>query len=451
MNKEKLSSSLLRAGAFLMGLFSTMPIVGIVVRGRDISFFKLLFAAAILILGYGFLKKRRISFGRRISLLNVWLVIGLVGCVCGMVFLRGERAEFGLAARSYIPKVFLLLAFSVLWSSSDRADSFCETVLRGFLWGCALNCLWATIDAVDFYVTGKSLHNMVFFGYSSRHGIEYNTMSLIYNGTIRSGGFNSDPAQLGFVAPVLFGYGLSRRHVLPVALAVSGIAASASTTGLVTAAILCILLIRKRDARPLRERFSKLQLAELLTFCALLALLLVWQGQRIFALALNMISRFASRIQSEYLNNSGPDIRVRYVLQALGAMKAVLPFMLFGSGFGTASMGYVLTPAVIAVIGPGHDFAYDMENTYLAYFFDTGVIGLLVFLVMMGSLFVCYRKKFAERESVFSDSVYVAVCAIALSMLFYHYILFAPQMLIMTLALSRLDAERSDADRPENG
>ena len=426
--------------AFLLGLFSTMPIVGVVVMGRDISFFKILFAAAVCYFGLRLLRTKKLSFGKNISLLNIWLVIGLVGCVCGALFLRGGRAEFGLAARSYIPKVLLLLIFSLVWSSDREADGLAETVICGFLWGCALNCLWATVDAVGYYVTGKSLHNLVFMGYSTRNGIDYNTMSLIYNGMIRSGGFNSDPAQLGFVAPVLFGYGLSRKHIFPAFLGLCGIAASASTTGLVTAAVLCLLLIRKRESKPFFECFTRLQRIELYAFLAGTAFVLLWQGDRLISLAGNMLSRFFSRIRSEYLEYPGPDIRIRYVLQAFGAMRAVLPFMLFGSGFGTASLGYVITPEVIAVIGSGHDFAYDMENTYLAYFFDTGIVGLAVFLMMMAVLLIRYRKRYASRESVFSDCVYLTVCAILLSMLFYHYILFAPQMLVITIALSRLDA-----------
>lgn len=438
LNRGSIPELVFRIAAFLLGLFSTMPIVGIVVKGRDISFFKIFFAAWVVVLGLRLLRTRRFALLKRNRLLNLWLLIGLIGCVSGALFLRGEVAEFGQAALSYIPKVALLLLFSLVWSVDEKADACAEIVVKGFLWGCALNCMWASIDAFGFYITGKSLHNTVFYGYSTRHGIDYNTMSLIYKGTIRAGGFNSDPAQLGFVAPVLFGYGISRKHILPMALAVCGIAASASTTGLVTAGILFFLLMRKRDPRPLKDKLSRLQIAELLVFCVGVGVLLLWQGERILALAGNMIARFVSRIQSEYLNNGGPDIRVRYVLQAFGAMRAVLPFMLFGSGFGTASLGYVITPEVMAVIGPGHDFAYDMENTYLAYFFDTGILGLAVFLLLMAFLWMRYRKQYAERESAFSDYIYVTLSSILLSMLFYHYILFAPQMLVITLALSRL-------------
>ena len=179
--------------------------------------------------------------------------------------------------------------------------------------------------------------------------------------------------------------------------------------------------------------------------CALIALVLLLQGDRILPLAQDILHRFAARIQSSYLNNNGPDIRVRYVLQAPFAMRAVLPFMLFGSGFGTASLGYATTPEVLAVIGQSHDFAYDMENTFLAYIFDTGVAGFALYLITMGTLLFAYRKKYAARESAFAQSVYITVCVSLLSMLFYHYILFAPQMMIFTIALSRLDREAEAA------
>ncbi len=433
------------AAALLLGLFSTMPVLGVVVRDRDVSFYRILFALALLFLGICFLMKPRLKLGKKSLWLELWLFVGLIGCVCGMLFLNGPRAEWGQAARSYIPKVILLLAFCFLWQANEEADPLAEWIMRGFLLGCALNCLWATIDAVGFYATGKSLNNILFYNYCVRNDIREHTLSLIFHGSIRSGGFNSDPAQLGFVAPVLFGYGLARKKPLPVFLSICGIAASASTTGLVSAVLLLVFLLRPRSKDGTQNKFSKADRWMLAILCALIALVLLLQGDRILPLAQDILHRFAARIQSSYLNNNGPDIRVRYVLQAPFAMRAVLPFMLFGSGFGTASLGYATTPEVLAVIGQSHDFAYDMENTFLAYIFDTGVVGFALYLITMGTLLFAYRKKYAARESAFAQSVYITVCVSLLSMLFYHYILFAPQMMIFTIALSRLDREAEAA------
>lgn len=434
--KNRIPQGILSCLAFLLGLFSTMPILGVVIAGRDVSFYRILFVLCVAWYGVELLRKRKLGAGRNIRLMELWLLVGLVGCLSGRLFLKGEWAPFGAAAGSYIPKVGLLLVFCVVWSSSEEADALCEKLMHGFLLGCALNCLWASIDAVGYYLKGVSVSNVLFYDYAVRNGVREHTVSLIFHGTIRSGGFNYDPAQLGFLAPVLFGCGLSRRKLLPLLLSLAGIAASASTTGLVAAALICLLAFRRGG-----KLFDRRSLAELGVFAVLLAALLILRGDRILPLASDMLRRFSDRIRHYYLNDSGPDIRVRYVLQMFGAMRAVLPFLLFGSGFGTASLGYVKTPEVLAVIGPGHAFPYDMENTFLAYFFDTGLVGFALFIALLLILFLRWRKKYAERESAFADSVYITICATALSMLFYHYILFAPQMLVLTVALSRLDRE----------
>ncbi len=40
----------------------------------------------------------------------------------------------------------------------------------------------------------------------------------------------------------------------------------------------------------------------------------------------------------------------------------------------------LVASAIISQIGTTHYFPYDMENSYLAYIFDIGIIGFLLFL-----------------------------------------------------------------------
>ena len=150
-------------------------------------------------------------------------------------------------------------------------------------------------------------------------------------------------------------------------------------------------------------------------------------------------SRFADRLSDVYLNAKSQDIRWDYIRFAPRAVIQVLPFMLLGSGFGTASLGYVKDSYILSRIGTIHNFPYDMENTYLAYLFDTGIAGFLVFIAMLRIIIRHYKKIDANDE--FSIVVWCMICSSLFSMAFYHYVLFGPQMLMLTIALSKIDSE----------
>ena len=141
-----------------------------------------------------------------------------------------------------------------------------------------------------------------------------------------------------------------------------------------------------------------------------------------------------------YLSETDYNIRWKYIKYAPRAAIQVLPFMLLGSGFGTASLGYAKDSYILSKIGYVHNFAYDLENTYLSYLFDTGIVGFILYLSILKVLVTNYRSaNINERSDEFPIVIWCLVCSSLFSMAFYHYILFGPQMLMITIALSQID------------
>ena len=418
-----------------------MPMVGIPVAGRDFSVYRIALLAALGYFGLMTLKNDRIKCGKQLSKLILWLALAALACLIGALFLRGQVVEWGAAAKSNLPKVLILLVFALLWGSSGEARRSAPSAAAGFLLGCTLNCLWAAIDAGCYYLLGFSLHNRVFAGYIARNGLRYGMASLILRGMIRAGGFNYDPAHLGFLAPVLTGYAIKKKKYWLLLIAVAGIAASASTTGLICSLLCALMMGEGRRSIRIKTSASGTKLFAALLLVPLVLGALVAVRGRAIPMIQSVFSSFFERINTFYVDSDRDNVRFQYVLYSFPAMLAALPFLLLGTGIGTASYGYAMSPLVVQAMGDRVCSAYDMENTYLAYLFDTGLLGVAVYLVMLWTLFRAYRRRCRERNTAFDAAVYATVCAAGFTMLFYHYILYAPQLLMFTAGLSWLDEE----------
>ena len=431
--------------SFMLGLTSTMPIVGIHLGTRDISLYRIIFVLVIFCWGINTLQKG-FYLGVESKKYLLWLAEALLASICGFIFLSQSEAAWSSMAASYMAKVFSFIIFVVLWNSQENAKEFNSVVLKGFFCGCMLNCIWAIIDAGGFYLFGKSINNIVFAGYIARNGIRHNMLSLIIypSGQIRAGGFNGDPAHLGFIAPIVAGYSVLKKKYWILLIAVGAILASASTTALVTSVITIILVIIRNylNGNGNGKISTKILLRNMLLIFVLLAIVLV-NGNRLYNVVESAFSRFADRIGEVYLNQSHTDIRWDYIRFVPLAVTHVLPFIFLGTGFGTASLGYVRDFEILSVLGNANNIPYDMENTYIAYLFDTGLIGFAIFIFILLGLFRFYIKKGDENEEI-NGIIWCSFCAMTFSMLFYHYILFAPQMLLLTIAASNIDIMRRE-------
>ncbi len=428
--------------AYAMGLLSTMPIVGLHIGSRDISFFRIIYIISILWMTVDcILQNKIIFFPKSRKWLDLWLAEAVFACVFGTVLLSGSEPEWAAAARSFIPKVLILLVFSVLWGSAGKWNRYNDRLMKGLLAGCVINCIWAVIDAAGFYLMGVSVNNIVFSGYIARNDIRFGMLSLIQGGMIRSGGFNSDPAQLGFLAPIVAGYGVAKKKPLILLIGIGAVVAGASTTALAGTVIVVFVfcLFKKEYHTDLRLRtIIFIGLAAVVAGAALFVF------RRQIGSLLNMAySKFFGRINDVYADSSGlnENARINYIRGLPGAMLHVLPFLLCGSGIGTASLGYSRSEYAHLLLGDRVDSPYDMENTYIAYLLDTGIVGLILILLVLFILCWNYRRRSKWDRTDFDIIVFASVLTVVICFMFYHYILFAPQMLLLTAALVELDKD----------
>ena len=266
---------------------------------------------------------------------------------------------------------------------------------------------------------------------------------------IRASGFNYDPAQLGFIVPVITSYAVIKRKYWLLVLAFGGIIASASTTALV-----CSMLVLVVNLAVKKERIKINRKTIIIGFAVLIiaGLILSRFGETLFRLTSSAITKMTTRLNTTYLDNDTLDIRWDYLIMAPKAFLNLGIFMLTGLGFGTASYGYVIDNSILNKIGSVHNFAYDLENTYICYLMDTGIIGFFVFILLLYRAYVFYKRAASASYANNNDVlIYCGIEASVFSMLFYHYILFAPQMLILIVALSNMDLAGLDNDALKKG
>ncbi len=430
----------------LLGVFSTTPIITIPIGPIDIQVFRVLFYGTIIYMAINAIHYGYIRIGRYILKLDYWLVLALFSCIIGGIVFTGSYSTFSMTALSYLPKVTAFLVFSIIWATQkpDKAIKNSEAVIKGIMIGCTLNLIWASIDAAGFYITGKSINNILFSGYIARHNIRYQMLSLIdyRTGLFRAAGFNSDPAQIGFVAPIIVYYGFHERDIRYVGLATLGIIASASTTALVSSLIIAFIYIVQ--TKNLRYKLTPTKIYRFISISFLLLIVVFIYDDRIIAVISRAITRFLGRLSSSQFRSISANKRVTYILYVPVALFHIGIMGLIGTGFGTSSYGYIVDDTVLGIIGTGNSFPYDPENTYIAYLLDTGIIGFCIFMHVMVTLIKHYKSCINGSPSKTEIAEYACVLSTALSMMFYHYILFTPQMLILIIGLTMVDSNNSN-------
>lgn len=434
----------------LMGIFSTMPIITIPLGSRDISLFSILIFLVVFILAFSTIAKRngKLYINAGLRPLNSWLIWGMFSCLCGVVFFSIiGNPEFTNASKSSIFKLLIFLIFSLLWGSQDDLEKCNTTLSRGLLIGCVANAGWAFWDAIGYYITGKSITNIVFAGYIVRNGIRHESISLTYSaiGLIRSAGFNYDPAHIGFIAPLLVGYGLYNKKLAYVLLGAASIIASASTTALVCSVFVTILFMPYFLKN--KKKLNKTEAVWMMIGMIVIIGIIVFFISRFGDTLQYAIGKMEERVGNLYLNNNVSDIRFQYLKFFPKAFLNLGVLMLTGTGFGTASYGYACDSTITSAIGQNINFAFDMENTYLAYALDTGIIGVVLIMMIVKRLL----KYLRDNGSIYAQGsnksfIKCGVVAMMLSMLFYHYTLYAPQMLIIIVGLSSISRNKNTSE-----
>ncbi len=418
----------------LCAVFSTMPIVAVPIMGHTISLFTILLFIFIAINMPMFFSGRntKLCSNKSEKLLLIWLLWGIFSGVCGMLYYSIIGSEtFASSAISQIPKIIMYIMMVVIIYNS-KLDK--RRILKGLIIGCVINLIWAVIDAMFFYLSGISITNVMFKQFIVSNNVRFGQISIILNGGgIRSAGLNTDPANIGFFAPIVFYYALKKDNKILAILALLSELASMSTTSLVCTAIITVIYLVDGKKEKKRKRISLKSLGLIVISIILVAVFTA----RYMDVIVEQVDRFFTRVNTIYVEGMSDNNRVNYIKNLPTALKNENLRVITGTGYLTASHGYINTD--IDVYGP-----YDMENRYLANLFDLGVFGSAVFFYM---LYVIYKR---GKRQLYEDKEYLNIFkgiffSLIISCMFYQYPLYTVHILFF-VSIASLEADNKKTD-----
>ncbi len=222
-------------------------------------------------------------------------------------------------------------------------------------------------------------------------------------------------------------YDLVSGKYIYILLALGAISASLSTTAFVCC-IACLLLyicISCKRKLILQFRFT----GKMLCFFGgslLICLYLLFQYGNYIIIG---IDNLFSRINDVHIHSGYENIRLLYILYAPQAMLEQGIKMFTGTGFMTASEGFIKLGSDFGF--PLKNYPFDMENTYLAYLFDFGFLGFYLYASYLFFTAKNLLKVFKfESNTQIVQIAFSGFFATIFSSFFYHYTLFACQILI---------------------
>lgn len=169
------------------------------------------------------------------------MLISIASSLFGFFYFSTDSFEWQLAALSHIPKMIIYTLLFYLLKKQVNTTMYVRLIAVGILWGAILNLIWALFDAAIYYSNGYSITNELFSGYINALDVRYGMISLTIGGTIRSCGLNIDPANIGFLAPLLASYALKSRKYYLFLLSFISIFTSLSHTAFVGILLVSIL------------------------------------------------------------------------------------------------------------------------------------------------------------------------------------------------------------------
>lgn len=419
------------------GILGTMPIVEFDFGGRYISGFRVFLLLVLIML---FLENRFAICLKTSLYLVIWLIIGLASCIAGYITFIGMR-EWQLASISNFVKIVVYLLLVILWAGQKDIDKSNYFLGMGLFIGSVANIAWAIVDAMGFYAVGYSISNTLFRGYIERHNIQYGVVSLIYpTGMIRSAGFNYDPAHLGFIIPFVFGIAVQQKKYLLLILCGLGMIASASTTSVV-----CSIFVFFTIRKGVFENKNVNSKDVFVILGGIVGCVIVGANSQTRRLVESALHLFTNRVSSVYMNSNIENVRLNYLKYIPQVISDNLSKLLVGTGYGTASYGYVTNKLIRAKMQLDI-FPYDMENTYIAYLLDTGIVGFTIFILLIAKIgkWAWHNRK---NEKMIKNIICCGIYASLFSMVFYHYILFVPQILLLLIAVTNIDSENMSQKR----
>lgn len=416
----------------LLGLFSTSPVLGVKMPwGAYMTFYNIFLPVVFIELSLSKHIKRKCN--NLVVKYIIWAAIGLLSCGFGYLYFWGEPA-WQRNALFYVPYVVVYLLIFLLMFYNKDALKKSTYLVRGLYLGFLINIIVAIIDSGIYYAFGYSLTNTLFADFIAAYRANStNAIALATEEGIRSSGLNVDPSDIGMFAIILTIFALYKRKYILIILALIGCLASISIVGLAGIVIAILIHIRLLKISP-----------RVILGVTLSLIILVLLASKLPIIE-TMRSATMARIEmKEGTYDDKDNKRAQYWIKFLPAVAKSPTALLIGNGYYTASYAYRKVGCNFAY------FPYDPEQTYFAYYFDLGLIGFVIMLMMYWQTY----KKLKKRYLLSTTNEYLCPIAgiegIAIAFLGYHYTVYSVVMLMTMCAI--VQASKSNTlDRVTNG
>lgn len=350
----------------------------------------------------------------------LWMFFGLFSSLYGILYFM-EYDEFMLASLDSLIKIIVYLIYFYLLTINSDSQSRIKYLMCGLKFGILLNLLWCIADAAMYYTTNVSLTNTVFQRYIQVTDMRLGMASITDGFTIRSVGLNNDPATVGLFAIIAAAYSFLIKKPLILILAVFASFACVSFTAIV--GIVVVTLYYTLFAQKTFKK--KLSLIFLIFFLSIVGFLFLYYSESDIAVSIRTALELKAAAKVDGADST--EIREFYIRNFFSAVGEIPESIFIGTGFNTSSFSYfTLGLGKYEVFRP-----FDMENTYIATFFDIGAVGLFFFISFFVSLFNFSKKMMNKNKKDDMSRIMNATAMGALiAFLFYHYTLYSVLMYV---------------------
>ncbi|MDE7412472.1 MAG: O-antigen ligase family protein [Muribaculaceae bacterium] len=417
---------------FSLGLSGTAPLLAIVIGGMILSLSTI---ASLCVFGDLFLGKKiertNIWKYRLTKYFLYWMGISLLSSFFGLVFFSFIDEQFAFTPLKFIPKILLYLLMLYLLSKQEKSEFRISWLIKGVMFGVWLNIIWSICDAALFYTSGESLTNTLFISYIKAAHIRYDSASLIYGAYIRSSGLNTDPANIGFFTAIGAAYAMISRKFWLILLCVLSALSAVSFVGLV--GILLVILYELLFGKSIKHRALFITLGSVLIVGGFL--LFKYSNAPTISLVRDAVELKA---QSKADGDESTELRTKFITKFPDAIKHLPLSPLIGTGYYTAVYAYYQEGITYNGVYSGKNIPTEMENCYVEYFFDFGLIGLIFFCIFYFNAMRIYQNLSYRINSFENRSIFAIMIGSIISFCFYHYTLYSVVMFTDIAAIVHL-------------
>ena len=412
----------------MLGIGATSSLLALVMGGHVLSMLNifLILAFCELLFSQGSAANRGFnikSYHSRLFL--TWMTLGMVSSIYG-IFRFIEYDEFRAASVGSFFKIIIYILFLIFLGTNSNPSLRIRSLMGGIKFGIILNLIWCIADAAMYYTTNVSLTNTVFQSYIQATDMRHGMASLTDGFMIRSVGLNNDPATVGFFAIAASAYSFLSKKYIVLILSILASFACVSFTAIVGIVLVTLYYLFFNNSN-LRNKISLVLTVAIISLFGFLYFTLSDSN-----IATGVRTALEMRATAKVDGAQSSEIREYYIKNFLSALNETPEALVIGTGCSTASFPYFSLG-----LKKYEEFRpFDMENTYIATFFDIGLIGLLAFTYFYFRIFILTRNlpdniKFGDLGKIINATSISAL----ISFMFYHYTLYSVLMFISIASL----------------